>query len=280
MTRWVPSLTRSPRDTLPPFPGFPLLNPVPTSATRFGLRAEGMGAHGSRTLMLAELRRLLTLLPADATLDAYRAVVVDENALLKGTVGTRNETFRRLRELYGLDPSVPLYRTLRALWDEDAASQPTLALLCALGRDPTLRATADIVLSASPGEPVTGARLGAAVREAWPTRYGVRSIVNIGRNTASTWTQSGHLRGRSKKERSAVVASPISATFALLLGYLCGARGEALFTTLWTRVLDLDSTAIRSLAFEASRQGWMEYRFAGGVTEVGFDHLLGQDRHP
>lgn len=237
-----------------------------------------MGAHGSRTLMLVELRRLLALLPADAPHEAFRASVIDDNTLLKGTIGTRNETFRRLRELYALDPAVPLYRALRALWDADPASQPTLALLCALARDPTLRVTAEPVLSAAAGEPVSGELLGGTIRLTWPGRYGARSLINIGRNTASTWTQSGHLHGRSHKVRAVVPATPITVTFALLLGHLCGQRGEALLTTLWTRVLDVGPTEIRALAFEASRQGWMEYRYAGGVTEVGFEHLYTEDR--
>lgn len=237
-----------------------------------------MGAHGSRTLMLTELRRLLALVPVDAPQDIYRSAVIDENALLKDTVGTRNETFRRLRELYALVPPVPIFRALRALWEVDAASQPVLALLCALARDPTLRATAQPVLAASPGEPVRGERLGEVVRGTWPARYGSRTLVNIGRNTASSWTQSGHLRGRVHKMRALVAATPITATFALLLGHLCGHRGEALLTTLWTRALDTSPSELRALAFEASRQGWMEYRTAGGVTELGFQHLLGEDR--
>ena len=237
-----------------------------------------MGAHGSRTLMLTELRRLLDLVPGDAPAEAYRAAVIEDNALLKGTVGTRKETYRRLRELYVLDPDVPLFRALRALWEADSAAQPMLALLAALARDPTLRTTAAPVLSITEGEPVSGSDLSDAIRSVSPARYGPRSLVNLGRNTASTWTQSGHLRGRSNKRRSQALATPVSAAFALLLGHLCGHRGEALLTTLWTRVLDVPANEVRALAFEASRQGWMEYRAAGGVTEVGFQHLLGEDR--
>ena len=238
-----------------------------------------MGAHGSRTLMLPELRRLLDLVPAAAPADAYRAAVIEDNALLKGTVGTRKETYRRLRELYALDPNVAIFRALRALWDADLAGQPMLALLAALARDPSLRATAEPVLATPPPEPVNGASLSDAIRAEWPARYGPRSLINLGRNTASTWTQSGHLRGRSNKLRSVAVATPVSAAFALFLGHLCGHRGDALLTTLWARALDAPANDVRALAFEASRQGWLEYRAAGGVTEVGFQHLLGEDRH-
>lgn len=237
-----------------------------------------MGAHGSRTLMLPELQRLFAVLPPDASVEAYRSAVIDDNALLKGTVGTRKETWRRLRELYALDVNVSLFRALRALWDADVAAQPMLALLAALARDPTLRVTAEPLLTSTQLEVVSASVLSEAIRSAWPARYGPRSLINLGRNTASTWTQSGHLRGRTNKRRSQALATPVSAAFALLIGHLCGHRGDALLTTLWTRALDVPANEVRALAFEASRQGWMEYRAAGGVTEVGFQHLLGEDR--
>lgn len=228
--------------------------------------------------MLADLQRLFATFPASTPADEYRHAVIDENALSKATSGTRSESYRRLRELYALDPAVPLFHALRGLWDADPASQPLLALLMALARDPTLRATADAVLTAAPGEPVSGERLTAAVRAEWPGRYGARSGVNIGLNAATSWTYSGHLRGRARKTRAPVAATPVAMTFALLLGHLCGQRGEALLSTFWTRALDASPAEIRALAFEASRQGWMEYRHAGGVTEVGFHHLLGEER--
>lgn len=104
------------------------------------------------TIMLAELRQLLAACPANAGLEAYRAAIVNGNVLLKRTVTTRKQSLRALRELYALDPAVPVFRALRDLWDEDAEGQPLLALLCAAARDPLLRATAELVLAMSPGE--------------------------------------------------------------------------------------------------------------------------------
>ena len=47
-------------------------------------------------------------------------------------VTTRRKTFVVLGQLYGLDPSILLFRALRHLWDADADAQPLLAMLCAL----------------------------------------------------------------------------------------------------------------------------------------------------
>jgi ATP-dependent Lon protease len=67
------------------------------AALAAGFKRDAAGAHDSRTIMLAELCRLLTACPADVELPAYRAAVEDENALLKRSVATRQNTFRRLR---------------------------------------------------------------------------------------------------------------------------------------------------------------------------------------
>ena len=71
---------------------------------------------------------------------------MDENLLGKPTATTRRITFERLRELYGLDPSLLVFRALRDVWDADESAQPLLALLCATARDPILRAMTPFVL--------------------------------------------------------------------------------------------------------------------------------------
>jgi hypothetical protein len=72
-------------------------------------------------------------------------------------------------------------------------------------------------------------------------------------------------------------AHSTSVAYALLLGYLCGERGEALFQTPWAQLLDAPPYVLHELAFQASREGWLEYRRTGGVTEVGFSYLLRQE---
>ena len=96
----------------------------------------------------------------------------------------------------------------------------------------------------------------------------------IGRNTASTWTQSGHLRGRSNKVRVQARSRPIALAYALMLGHLCDVRGEALFHALWARALDAPVHVLYEQAVLASQQGWIDYRQAGGVTEITFGYLL------
>lgn len=247
---------------------------VSTEALTSGFVNSLVGSHTSRTIMLRELRVLLGTCARHATPEDYRQAVIDDNVLQKGTVTTRRASLRQLQELYALDPQVLLFRALRDLWDADEDAQPLLALLCAVARDPLLRATAETVLSTSPGEAVTPEMLATAVDMAFPGHYKPTVLHVIGRNTVSSWQQSGHLAGRTHKVRSRAKSRPVAVAYALLLGHLCGASGNALFQTLWARLLDAPEHILRSQAATASQAGWIDYRHAGGMTEVGFRYLL------
>lgn len=247
---------------------------VPEYALQFGFDNVPIGTHGSRTVMLAELRTLLSGVPSSAGLEDYRSAVLGENILLKDTTAGRRATFRALRELYGLSRDVLLFRALRDMWDADPAAQPLLALLCATARDPILRATAEPILVAKPGETVTPQQLANAVAERFPGRYSQVFLDHAGPNTASSWQQSGHLAGRRNKVRSAAASAPTSVAYGLLLGHMCGDRGDGLLTTLWARLLDTPVYLLRERASMASQRGWIDYRYSGAVTDVGFSHLL------
>lgn len=224
--------------------------------------------------MLSELRQLLAAVPPDATYDDFAHAIIEENALGKRTMATRKESLRRLRELYGLNPDLPLFRALRALWDANPDAQPMLAFLCASARDPILRAAAEMILATPAGDPVTPQMIEQETARAFPGRYNPTMLANIGRHAASSWQQAGHLQGRAKKTRAQAQAQPESTAYALLLGYLCGAGGEALFSTLWAQLLDASPHHLHDLARTAALHGWITLRSLGGVTEVDFPHLV------
>ena len=246
----------------------------PLFPTAVGFTNGPGGPHTSRTMMLAELRLLLSACPPGASLDDYRAAAVEENALLKSTYTTRLRTLKSLRELYTLDRSKLLFRALRDLWDADVEAQPLLALLCAIARDRPLRASSEAILASPVGTPVTSQMLAEAVKEQLPSQYNVATLAKIGRNTASSWTQSGHLGGRTKKARTHATSRPAGVAYALLLGHLTDIRGDALFESLWSRLLDAPVHVLREQAATASKLGWIEYRHTGAVTDISFHYLL------
>jgi hypothetical protein len=254
--------------------GEPLLLRVPDIALKSGFINDPIGTHGSRTIMLRELRLLLSSCSPSATLEDYRTVVQEHNVLLKKTTAGRQESFRRLREFYALNLQAPLFRALLDLWNDDAQAQPMLALLCATARDPLLRATADTMVATIAGTQVTPQMFASSVNKTFPKRYSTGVLAGMGRRIASSWQQSGHLQGRLRKVRVQAHIAPASLAYALFLGYLRGARGEGLFQTLWCQLLDAPAHTLHDLALTASQHGWIDYRSAGGITEVEFRYLL------
>jgi len=250
---------------------------IPISASDYGFVTSPGGTHTSRTMMLSELQLLLATCSATASYEIYSTAILEENVLLKKTASTQRRSLRGLRELYGLQRDLLIFRALRDVWEENTEAQPLLALLCALARDSVFRATAARMLTTSPGDTVDADIMATTVGTAFPNNYNPNTLGKIGRNTASSWSQSGHLHGRSQKVRVEVKPYPINVTYALFLGFLCEQRGEALFQTLWCRLLDVSIYELHSLAQVASQRGWLEYRHTGGVTEITFDHLLREE---
>jgi hypothetical protein len=247
---------------------------VPETAFQYGFRDEPVGTHTSRTMMLRDVTALFAASDAETPYEKLRMLVIDDNITLKATLSTRKETFRRLAELYGLRNDLVLYRALRRLWDANANERPLLAILCALARDPLLRATAPYILNQSEGQTVTQVQLQEQVAQNYPDRYTAGVLKRLAKNSISSWEQSGHLQGRLHKVRGRAVSGPACAAYALLLGYLCEARGMRLFETFWARALDASPANLDSLAFAASQRGWLDYRRLGDVCELRFPQLI------
>lgn len=247
---------------------------IPQAAVEYGFVVQGLGPHSSRTIMLHDLELLLAACPRDAGADVYQAAILHDNVLLKPTESTRRKSYRHMREMYGLNPGILLFRALADLWDQQSAAQPLIALLCGLARDPSLRATIPVILNATVDGQVTADMMSAAIQEQYPVELGPTTLAAMGRRAASSWTQSGHLRGYTDKVRARIEIHPTSVAYALLLGYLCGERGEGLFGTAWAGLLDATPHTLREQAASASQQGWLEYRHAGEVTDISFHHLM------
>ena len=232
-----------------------------------GFRVAPSGPHTSKTLMLQELETLLAVVPANAPLQAYRAAIVEENVLGKGTLSSRKETASRLKALHGLDSSKPLFRVLRRLWAVDAAAHPQLALLNGLARDPLLMATSGQVAGMAPMEQLQRSEMVAAVQAFSRDRLSPKVLDAVARNTASSWTQSGHLQGKVNKLRQPIRPHPVALALAMWLGYASGKRGKELLSTSWVRVLDTSSEGLMAMAEQAKRQGLLKlYRGAGVVS--------------
>ena len=243
-------------------------------ADQIGFRTGQKGTHTSRTIMLEELSAVLGSVASTARRVDYADAIIHGNCLGKPTLSTRRLTDQRLSELYALDPAVPLFRVLRRVWEvDDPAGRPVLALLAAIARDPLLAATAPAVLSLDVDQELTRSRMTAVLRALVGERLNEATLDKVARNAGSSWTQSGHLEGRTFKRRKRVEATTSAMSFALYLAYHAGFRSEEMFRSPWVQILDSTPTRARELALDAKRSGLLDIRFAGDVVSVDFSRL-------
>jgi hypothetical protein len=250
--------------------GFPSATPA---LEGLGLKFSAGGAHISRTMMLSELEAVLSAVPAGANPGEYRDAILQRNVLGKTTESTRQKSLRHLRELYALDEASSIFGVMRKLHSLDSASLPLIALQVAWARDPLFRSTTNPILEASEGERIETVALVRAVETSFPGQYSEKSCNSIARRAASSWTQSGHLVGRTNKIRAQVKPTNLAVALALFLGNVAGFHGAAVFSNPWCRLLDLNADESRHRAFEAHRAGLLDLRAVGEVVEISFPLL-------
>jgi hypothetical protein len=179
-----------------------------------------------------------------------------------------------MHEMYSLETEVAVFRLFRLFWDLDEKSRPVLALFTALARDPILRISANTILALPIGQEMNRQSAFTALADSLQNRMNESTIDKVLRNTSASWTQSGHLQGRVRKIRCAISPTIISVTFALLLGYMLGYRGENLMSTLWAKLLDTSPANIMEIAVDAKRMGLLEMSQSGGIVTISFNSLL------
>jgi len=150
----------------------------------------------------------------------------------------------------------------------DKTGRPLLALLCALARDPLLRATSTAVLPMLPGTELLRANMLDSIRLATGDRLNASVTDKVARNASSTWTQSGHLEGRVRKIRQTVNPTACVTAYALWLGSLEGKAGEELLTSTWAIPLDRIPDALVPHVLQAKQLGLVRASIGGGVTEI------------
>jgi len=243
-----------------------------TEAVRFpeslGFRTGLMSVHTSRTMMLEELGLVLDRVPQIARKGEYELAIVEQNVLGKPTRTTRQRSLRRLTDLYALDPACSVFRLLRIYWSVDPAGRPMLAFLTAVARDPLLRGITPFVLQVPIGELVGPQEIGIHLGEKYPGRFQATTRHSTAQNLASSWTQAGYLQGKVRKIRTRPRITPVVLTYAVTLGHLCDLRGKMLLQSPWVQLLDRKPAEFNDLASEASSQGWINYKTAGGVVEI------------
>lgn len=244
------------------------------SLTKLGYRLGRGGVHAARTMMLEELTQLFEHTTPSTSRDGYRTEVVSFNVLGKPTQKSRVLTFGHLAELYGLDPSIAVFRVFRKLWALDEQARPVLALTLALVRDPVLRLAESFVLGKAVGESVRREEIEELIAMAEPDRFSPATLKSIAQNINGSWTQAGYLTGRARKVRTWAKVTSANITLALFFGHLEGLSGQRLFTSRWMSLLCSSPSELEALANSASHRGQIVFLNAGGVKEVRFPGFL------
>ena len=242
--------------------------------TSLGFRFGANGPHAARTMMLDDLRALLSHVNPEATKADYARAVVDDNLLGKPTRKARELAYRHMATLYGLELGNPIFRALRRLWALNESAQPILALAVALARDPLLRNTQGFVLGQPIGAYLPRETVEAFLESTFPGRFSPASLKSFAQNVGGTWMDSGYLPGRIRKHRAVPEIHPEAVTLLMFLAYLEGRSGQRLFTSDWLRLTGKSTEELESLVTSAFHRGLLVFMNAGGVKEVRFPGYL------
>ncbi|MDP2968052.1 MAG: DUF1819 family protein [Deltaproteobacteria bacterium] len=227
-----------------------------------------------RSMMFLEMRTLVRSMPLTVTKDDFTKAIVDENILEKPTLSSRKESLIRLTQLYGMDPSKALFRVLWDLGHSDLDSLPQLCLVCAYARDPQLRHSFELIRTLRLGEVLARADMEQHLENGFPGRFSRATKASMARNVNTTWTFGGHLAGKVKKTRRLSEPRPVSAGYAMFVGYLTGLRGERLLDSAFGSLVASKRSQLIAALSLASAKGMLSLKQAAGIVEFDFSNLL------
>lgn len=234
----------------------------------FGFEEGFRGIHTSRTMMLAELESVMAAVSTFETPAEVRHAILEDNLLGKSTRSGRKNSATKLIDLYSFNPEQQLFFAFEVLWRDASASRPVLAVLLALSRDTVLRASVETVLGAPIGSTITKDQLYKSLLSGFGSKYAETTLQSTTRNIASSWRQSGHIKGENPIVRTKAPSDFHAVAFAVLIGYLRGLRGQNLLASTWVRLLDFDLGELEAATAEAHRHGLVTSRKIGEVIEL------------
>lgn len=227
-----------------------------------------------RSMMFLEMRTLIRSMPVNIAKDDLTKAIIDENILEKPTFSSRKESIIRLTQLYGMDPSKALFRVLWELGHADLDSLSQICLVCAYARDPQLRHSFELIRTLRPGEMLVRADMEQHLENGFPGRFSRATKASMARNVNTTWTFGGHLVGKVKKTRRFPETRPISAAYAMFVGYMTGLRGERLLDSNYASLVASNRSQLLIALSLASAKGLLSLKLAAGIVEFNFSNLL------
>ncbi len=222
-------------------------------------------------MMLPELTRIMAHGLNQST---YQDSLAD-NVAGKRSKTNKDKTNRYLKQLYSFDLSDSSFLAFQWFWQHSPDStHPLLALLYAIRNDFLLAGSIDVVILAPITQKVPVGDFETDLENRHHGRYSSNTLRSIAQNLAASWKQAGFIEGKVKNIRVRPEIGYHAISFALLLAYLEGMRGEFLITSNYIRALCLPESKVRELIGEASKRDILQYQYSGHVTSIVFPHLL------
>ena len=221
--------------------------------------------------MFAELARVMNY-AADSG-NFYDSL--SENVVGKRTKSNLDKTNTLLQKLYTFDLQYAPFRAFAYFWPLASENdQRVMALLLALSREPLLAESAELVLQTRLGNAATVEQFLEGLVHRHPGHYSTSSAHAIAQRLASSWKQAGYLEGKVKTRRVQPQPQRYAVTFALLLAYLNGERGEFILRSKLVQALGLPEAEVRKLAADAALHNLLQYQSAAAVTVFAFPQLF------
>jgi len=220
------------------------------------------------------MRALVRAMRLTVTKDDITKAIVVENVLEKPTLSSRKKSLRHLTELYGMDPSKAMFRVFWDLGHADLDSLHQLCLVCAYARDPQLRHSFELVRTLRLGEVLERVAMEQHLEMGFPGRFSPAMKKSMAQNVNTTWTFGGHLAGKVKKTRRLPEPRPVSAAYAMFVGYLTGLRGERLLNSTFAALVASNRSQLQAALSLASAKGLLSLKQAAGIVEFDFSNLL------
>jgi hypothetical protein len=206
--------------------------------------------------------------------DNYRASM-QNNVFGKKSQDGIKKTSGFLSQLYQFNLTSKKFKAFRFFWSiADENEKVMLSFIFAVSNDYLLQENISVLSNYKLGEKVELESIENSIEKYHPNRYTKVTQHSIAKNIASSWKQAGFITGRVKNIRTEPEITYRIVSFAMLLAFFDGSRGDFIFQNNSILSLCTSENKIRELAVESSKRDFMRYQYAGNVTSINFDSLL------
>ncbi|RIV27354.1 hypothetical protein DYU11_03310 [Fibrisoma montanum] len=203
------------------------------------------------------------------------ALAIEHNVAGKRTQANRQRSYIALRKLYRFDTAYLPFAALFYFWKlTEPQFRPKLAFLYALGHDYLLSESFSVITNTPLGASLSVTQFQSSLANHHPNQFSEVTQYSIAKNLASSYKQVGYLVGKVKAMRIPFQSTLPVVTFAFLMAYINGDRGEYLLGSIWVKALEQDADTLHHFLVQASHKGWLTYQRAGSVMSISFESLI------